>query len=92
MSEQPAPRDAPAPRKSGGPEQDHWLRRPSTIRRLWIFGIMVLIIVALMDLKVDNHIFIGFYSLYGFGACVAMVLIAKGLGILLKRKDTYYDD
>jgi len=23
--------------------------------------------------------------------CVAMVIFAKGLGIFLKRKDTYYD-
>jgi hypothetical protein len=34
----------------------------------------------------------GFNAWYGFATCVAMVLIAKLLGFLLKRPDTYYDD
>ena len=33
----------------------------------------------------------GFYAWYGLGTCVAMVLFAKGLGVLLKRRDTYYE-
>jgi hypothetical protein len=34
----------------------------------------------------------GFYSWYGLLTCAAMVLFAKGLGVFLKRDDTYYDD
>ena len=33
----------------------------------------------------------GFYAWYGLGTCVAMVLVAKGLGLFLKRPDTYYE-
>ena len=34
----------------------------------------------------------GFYPLYGFGACVLLVLIAKQMRKVLMRKDDYYDD
>ena len=34
----------------------------------------------------------GFYSLYGFVACVALVIAAKELRKLLMRDETYYDD
>lgn len=33
----------------------------------------------------------GFYAWYGLLTCVAMVLFAKALGVILKRDDTYYD-
>ena len=32
-----------------------------------------------------------FFAVFGFLACVAMVLGSKLLGMLLKREDTYYD-
>jgi hypothetical protein len=75
----------------------HWLRRPETIRKLWIWGIGLLAILVLMDFFIHPHPHFGldgtfgFNSWYGFATCVAMVVGAKGLGILLKRKDTYYD-
>jgi len=34
----------------------------------------------------------GGYAIYGFAACAALILGAKALGLLLKRRDTYYDD
>ena len=33
----------------------------------------------------------GFYALYGFVACVSLVLIAKELRKILMRKEDYYD-
>jgi hypothetical protein len=32
------------------------------------------------------------YAIYGFAACAALILVAKALGLLLKRPDAYYDD
>ena len=31
-------------------------------------------------------------ALYGFLACAALILAARALGLLLKRRDDYYDD
>ena len=31
-------------------------------------------------------------ALYGFLACAALILVARALGALLKRRDDYYDD
>ena len=80
------------------PSPDHWLVRPATIRKLWIgFGI-VLALLAAADFLVHKHDYVGpdgwfgFYWIYGFGACVAMVIFAKVLGVLIKRSDSYYGD
>ena len=77
---------------------DHWLVRPDTIRKLWIGFAVVLGAVVLMDLAVVHHPYFGMDGTFGFGAwfgffsCVALVLLAKGLGAILKRPDTYYDN
>ena len=78
--------------------QKHWLTRPETIRRLWWFSGLVLASTVLAELFVtpEAHFAVerltGFYALFGFIACVAMILFAKGLGEFLKRPDTYYDE
>lgn len=75
----------------------HWLVRPRTIRLLWVIFILILILLLLPDLYIHQHAHFGieasfgFYAWYGFATCVAMVVVAKLLGIFLKRKDTYYD-
>ncbi|HRD76029.1 MAG TPA: hypothetical protein PK264_08820 [Hyphomicrobiaceae bacterium] len=79
------------------PDRDHWLVRPSTIRLLWISGSLLLAALVALDLVVEHkpHFGIdgtfGFGAWFGFAACVAMVLFAKLLGVLLKRSDSYYD-
>jgi len=76
---------------------DNWLVRPSTIRGLWIAFVIVLATTVLMDLFITPHPYFGLDGTFGFGAwfgfasCVAMVVVAKALGAILKRPDTYYD-
>jgi len=78
--------------------EPHWLVRLSTIRVLWRVFAAVLLASVLAQLAVHVHAEFGvggrfgFYAVYGFLSCVAMVLFAKLLGTLLKRRDTYYDD
>ncbi len=76
----------------------HWLVRPRTIRGLWIgFGV-ILAGLVLGDFLIHGHpVFgvdgtFGFYAWYGLTTCMAMVLVAKALGVLLKRRDDYYHD
>jgi hypothetical protein len=77
---------------------EHWLRRPGTIRRLWVVFVTVLAATVAADLFFHRHDLFGidgsfgFYAWYGFVACVGLVLGSRLLGLLLKRADTYYDD
>lgn len=76
---------------------DHWLVRPDTIRRLWIAFIAVLVATVVADLFVPHHSVFGADGTFGFGAwfgfisCVVLIVGAKLLGFFLKRPDTYYD-
>lgn len=75
---------------------DAWLARPSTIRLLWRLFVVVLAgsVIAQLFFKVKGYFgvddWLGFGAVFGFLACVAMVLFAKALGWVLKRDDDYY--
>jgi hypothetical protein len=77
---------------------DHWLTRPSTIKLLWIVFVVVLAltVIAGVWLTEEPHFEIerlfAFNAAYGFVVCAAMILVAKVLGVLLKRRDTYYEE
>jgi hypothetical protein len=74
-----------------------WLDQPRNVARLyrglWIFGG----VLVLADLVVHRHAetafdgWFGFYGLYGFAACVALVLAAKLLRRVVMRGEDYYD-
>ncbi len=81
-----------------GPEQDHWLSRPETVRRIWLtFGVLLaLTVLAEVVIDIEGYFGIdgwfGFGAAFGFGTCVIMVFGAKLLGLVLKRPDDYYHD
>ena len=76
--------------------QQHWLMRPRTIRRLRVGGGVVLGFTVLAEYLVDRHPHFtfdqlpGFNAIFGFLACVALILVAKLIGLALKRADSYY--
>jgi hypothetical protein len=78
--------------------KQHWLRRPETIRKLWIVFAVVLAATVAAGFAVERHALfgldgiVGFNAWYGFLACAAMVIGARLIGLLLKRPDSYYDD
>ena len=77
--------------------KQHWLLRPGTIRLLWIGFALLLALTLLAGLLLSPHAYFGlvatlaFNAWYGFASCIGMILGAKALGRLLKRKDSYYD-
>lgn len=77
-------------------QSDHWLVRPTSIRLLWRLFIIVLSLTVLAQLVIKVKGYFGvdgwfaFGAVYGFIACLAMVLVAKLLGFLLKRNEDYY--
>lgn len=78
------------------PHRGDWLVKPRTIRGLWIVFASILGLTVLANLLFDAHGHFGvndtfgFNAWYGLATCVAMVFIAKALGIVLKRRDSYY--
>ena len=60
--------------------------------------IAVLPLTVLAELLVEKHPhfdcerFFGIYALFGFFACVALIVIAKAIGVILKRPDSYYHE
>jgi hypothetical protein len=75
----------------------HWLYRPGTPRLLWIGFAIVLALTVVAGFFVDLHPHFAFeslpafFALYGFGACVILVVGSRLVGMLLKRRDSYYE-
>lgn len=76
----------------------HIFDDPKNVKRVIyaLYGLCALSVVA--EFFVHRHIdhpwelLFGFYSVYGFVACVLLVLIAKEMRKLLMRSEDYYDD
>jgi hypothetical protein len=70
------------------PENITWMMR--------IFYTICIVLVA-ADFIVHRHIYVSFeeiptfYALYGFVACVVLVVIAKGMRKFVMRDENYYD-
>ena len=65
--------------------------------------VFVLLLTILPEFFVHHHYYFeaqgiridgswGFYAWYAFLSCVIMVVLAKFMGIFLKRDEDYYDD
>jgi hypothetical protein len=78
-------------------KESDFFDRPDTIK--WILRIFYALCVLLvaLDFVVHRHIYVWFetlptfYALYGFVACVVLVLLAKIMRVLLMRSEDYYD-
>lgn len=76
----------------------HWLTRPATARMLWVVFAVVLGATVLAEHFIvraahfELEAWWGFNAVYGFLACAVMILLAKGIGVLLKRREDYYRD
>lgn len=80
------------------PEQKQYLfDKPRNVSRLLRGFYLACAILLILDLVLHRHIIHhwenlpGFYALFGFVACVLLVLIAKEMRKLVMRKEEYYD-
>jgi hypothetical protein len=78
-------------------KSDHLFDNPANVKllvRLLVGGCVVLF---LLDFVLHRHIvhpwegLPGFYAIYGFGACVVLVLIARELRKFVMRDEDYYE-
>lgn len=74
-----------------------WLDRPGNVTRLYRGLCALAAALFALDWIVHRHEDLslatahGFYALYGFFACVLLVLVAKGLRRVVKRPEDYYE-
>ncbi|MEM7252580.1 MAG: hypothetical protein AAF493_14285 [Pseudomonadota bacterium] len=78
-------------------ESKRWLDEPANIKKiLWVFYALcaVLVLVEFFHHRHVTHAWeslFGFYAIYGFVACVILVLAATQLRKWLMRDEDYYD-
>lgn len=78
-------------------DRTYWLDRSENVTKLFRGLCAVGAVLVLADLVLHRHDAVGFagwfgfYAAYGFFACVALVLAAKGMRRVLKRPEDYYD-
>lgn len=77
-------------------DRKHLFDRPRNITRV-LYGLYACCaVLLLLDFVVHRHVehnwesLWGFYPLYGFVGCVALVLIAKWMRTFLMRGEDYY--
>jgi hypothetical protein len=85
-------------KKSKKKKELDWFDHPQNIRRLRTGFYIVLVLLVLPDFFLHKHHLFstveswpGFYALFGFTSCVAIIVVSKILGNLLKREEDYYD-
>ena len=83
------------------PETDqktHFFDKPANVKRLLSGFYAVCILLVLADFIVHRHTSMewekipAFYAIYGFVACVVLVVIAKKMRSVIMRKENYYDE
>ena len=88
------------------PEKPFVPDKPTVSRRFWIALWLTCGASVLLEFLAHRHVhfknvdsdfasatnWFGFYVALGFVACSGAILLAKGLGLFLKKKEDFYDD
>lgn len=79
-------------------EKQYLFDKPANVKRLFLVYYPSLVLLLAIDFFIHKHAFFPwenwpeFYAVFGFVACVALVLAARFiLRPLVKRKENYYD-
>ena len=79
-------------------EKRYWLDKSSNVKKLLVGLYLLCACLLLIDAIYRRHAILtmenwfGFYGIYGFVACVILVLAAKELRKLVARAEHYYED
>ena len=83
-------------------EKKHLFDQPRNVRRLIRVFFVICVLLLGADLLFHRHLnfaegvfpvegWFGFYAIYGFVACVLLVLTATQMRKVLMRREDYYD-
>lgn len=76
----------------------HLFDNPKNVERLLKGFYLICILLVIADFIVHRHIAMAwekipaFYAIYGFTACVVLVILAKWMRKLVMREEDYYDE
>jgi len=79
-------------------EKTYWLDRSENVTKLYrtVWAIGIALVAAGLAVHWHEEFtfanWFGFFAIFGFVACVTLVVSAKGLRRLVKRPEDYYDE
>ncbi len=79
-------------------QKTHIFDNPRNVDRLLKGFYTLCAILVIADFIIHRHTTMGwekipaFYAIYGFVACVVLVVVAKKMRKVLMRKENYYDE
>ena len=82
----------------GGADAPGFFEKPENIRMILRVFFAICAVLVAADFVIHRHTYIvweeipAFYAIYGFVACVILVLIATQMRKVLMREENYYDD
>jgi len=83
---------------STGDEKVYFFDKPANVKGVLVGFYIVCGVLVVLDFVVHRHIGFewekipAFYAIYGFVACVVLVVLAKEMRKFIMRKEDYYDD
>lgn len=79
-------------------EKKHLFDNPGNVERLLKGFYVICILLVIADFIIHRHTTMAwekipaFYAIYGFIACVVLVILAKLMRKLVMRREDYYDE
>lgn len=75
----------------------YWLDQPKNINLILKVFYVLCGLLFVLDFVIHRHTYLGwekipgFYAIFGFTACVLLVILAKAMRKVVMRKEDYYD-
>lgn len=79
-------------------DKKYFFDKPSNVKWLMRGFYAICLLLVVVDFALHRHIGFSwekipaFYAIYGFVACVILVVIAKEMRKVIMRKEDYYDE
>lgn len=100
--EPPIENHSPDEGNQSSKEEKHIFDNRENVKRLIKIFFSICFILFILDFIIHRHLsfeegefsveeWSGFYAVYGFVACVVLVLVAKQMRKLLMRREDYYE-
>lgn len=81
-----------------GQEKEYFFDKPRNVKRVLRVFYAICTLLFAVDFVFHRHVIHpwetlwGFYAVFGFIACVVLVLVAKEMRRIVMRREDYYDE